>query len=141
MENGEILSVLLAMYNTDTHRLALHLSTSTQKHTIIMTTLRSLTTALLYATAVSAHGHVTGVVANGKYYMGYSPNFQYMKPTPQVPAWSAGGYGQGGIVPEQFNKVALRNPMPSTRGIVTKGPYSRRLYATTTPNREEHTQT
>jgi len=36
--------------------------------------------------------------------MGYTPNFQYMNPVPKVPAWSAGGYGQGGIAPDSFNK-------------------------------------
>jgi len=54
------------------------------------------------ATTISAHGHVSGIVANGQYFMGYTPNFQYMNPVPKVPAWSAGGYGQGGIAPNQF---------------------------------------
>jgi cellulase len=62
---------------------------------------------LTAAATTSAHGHATGLVANGQYFMGYSPNFQYMKPVPKVPAWSAGGYGQGGIAPDQFGKVCI----------------------------------
>jgi cellulase len=60
---------------------------------------------LALSSLVKGHGAVTGIVANGKYYMGYTPNFQYMKPRPQVPAWSAGGYGHGGITPDHFNTV------------------------------------
>ena len=68
-------------------------------------TLSHLSIFLIFASEISAHGHVTGVVANGKYFMGYTPNFQYMNPVPKVPAWSAGGYGQGGIVADQYANV------------------------------------
>lgn len=64
-------------------------------------------TILLCIAQVSAHGHVTGIVASGKYFMGYTPNFQYMNPVPKVPAWNAGGYGQGGIVAAQYASVSL----------------------------------
>lgn len=37
--------------------------------------------------------------------MGYTPNIQYMNPVPKLPAWSAGGYGQGGIVADQYANV------------------------------------
>lgn len=67
--------------------------------------MNTLFLCLAAAATASAHGHVTGIVAEGKYFMGYSPNFQYMNPKPKVPAWSAGGYGQGGIQPNMFNKV------------------------------------
>jgi cellulase len=85
---------------------------------------------LIAAAGVLGHGHVDGIVADGKYFMGYgnfqqrrrcsmliescsyTPNFQYMKPRPKVPAWSAGGYGQGGIAPAQFKAVSLRIMMP-----------------------------
>ncbi|KAF2664932.1 glycoside hydrolase family 61 protein [Microthyrium microscopicum] len=72
-------------------------------------------TLLLCAIEVKAHGHVQGLTANGKFYEGYSPNFQYMNPKPKVPAWSAGGYGQGGITPDHFNTVDIAchdNPKP-----------------------------
>jgi hypothetical protein len=32
--------------------------------------------ALALAVTIQGHGHVTGIVANGKYYLGYTPNFQ-----------------------------------------------------------------
>ena len=60
---------------------------------------------LALSSLVKGHGAVTGIVANGKYYMGYTPNFQYMTPKPRVPSWSAGGYGNGGITPDHFNTV------------------------------------
>lgn len=63
---------------------------------------------LVFALEVLAHGHVTGIVADGKYYMGYTPNIQYMNPVPKLPAWSAGGYGQGGIMPDQYANVSLQ---------------------------------
>jgi hypothetical protein len=64
-----------------------------------------LITLALTAT-VAAHGHVLGITADKKYYQGYTPNFQYMNPRPKVPAWSAGGYGQGGIAPAQYHAVS-----------------------------------
>ncbi|KAF2399781.1 glycoside hydrolase [Trichodelitschia bisporula] len=69
----------------------------------------SLLLALLASVAplAAAHGHVTGIVAAGKYFTGYTPNFQYMNPKPKVPAWSAGGYGQGGIVADAYNKIDI----------------------------------
>jgi cellulase len=67
--------------------------------------MKTLLVPLVIAAQVSAHGYVTGIVAEGKYFMGYTPNFQYMNPKPKVPSWSAGGYGHGGIQPNMFNKV------------------------------------
>ncbi|KAF2180219.1 lytic polysaccharide monooxygenase [Zopfia rhizophila CBS 207.26] len=40
------------------------------------------------ATTVKAHGHVTGVVADGTYYQGYDPSFQYQQTPPKVVGWS-----------------------------------------------------
>ncbi|KAF2710868.1 lytic polysaccharide monooxygenase [Pleomassaria siparia CBS 279.74] len=40
------------------------------------------------ATTVSAHGHVTGIVADGTYYLGYDPSFQYQSTPPSVVGWS-----------------------------------------------------
>lgn len=39
-------------------------------------------------TRVSAHGYVSGIVADGTYFQGYNPNFQYMQPPPAVAGWS-----------------------------------------------------
>jgi hypothetical protein len=41
-----------------------------------------------FASSVSAHGHVSGIVADGKYYTGYDPSFQYQASPPAVPGWS-----------------------------------------------------
>jgi lytic cellulose monooxygenase (C1-hydroxylating) len=38
---------------------------------------------------VSAHGIVTGVVADGKYFQGYDPSFQYQQNPPEVAGWTA----------------------------------------------------
>lgn len=35
---------------------------------------------LTFVLRISAHGHVTGIVANGAYYMGYTPNFVVSSP-------------------------------------------------------------
>ncbi|KAK3063256.1 hypothetical protein LTS18_001849 [Coniosporium uncinatum] len=46
-----------------------------------------LTFAVLAATA-AAHGTVSGIVADGTYYLGYNPSFQYQNPPPTVVGWS-----------------------------------------------------
>jgi cellulase len=74
--------------------------------TVATMAINTLLISLVTAATVSAHGHVTGIIANGQYYQGYTPNFKYMNPVPKVPAWSAGGYGQGGIAPDQFGRVS-----------------------------------
>ncbi|KPI37097.1 Polysaccharide monooxygenase Cel61a [Cyphellophora attinorum] len=50
-----------------------------------------LTSTLLLASLTlpaSAHGTVQGIVANGQWYRGYSPQFQWMNPIPVVAGWS-----------------------------------------------------
>jgi len=42
----------------------------------------------LLTSQVTAHGYVQGIVADGVFYQGYRPNFQYQTPPPQVPGWS-----------------------------------------------------
>ena len=37
---------------------------------------------------VAAHGTVSGIVADGVYYQGYSPSMQYANPLPKVVGWS-----------------------------------------------------
>lgn len=41
-----------------------------------------------FFTSVAAHGHVQGIVADGVYYEGYNPSFQYMSTPPAVIGWS-----------------------------------------------------
>ncbi|MCJ1386058.1 hypothetical protein MMC17_009183 [Xylographa soralifera] len=44
---------------------------------------------ILLGTRVAAHGIVTGIVAGGTYYLGYSPSFQFANPIPSVAGWSS----------------------------------------------------
>ncbi|KAF2471362.1 uncharacterized protein BDR25DRAFT_368188 [Lindgomyces ingoldianus] len=39
-------------------------------------------------TTITAHGHVSGIVADGTYYQGYDPSFQYQATPPKVVGWS-----------------------------------------------------
>ncbi|EME48042.1 glycoside hydrolase family 61 protein [Dothistroma septosporum NZE10] len=55
------------------------------------------------AASVSAHGYVEGIVADGTFYQGYNPSFQYQQTAPSVAGWSdpenlANGY----IAPSAF---------------------------------------
>ena len=58
-------------------------------------------TATLLAT-VSAHGHVSGVVANGVYNLGYDPAFAYANPIPKVAGWTAQNLDNGFVSPDSF---------------------------------------
>jgi lytic cellulose monooxygenase (C1-hydroxylating) len=54
----------------------------------------SLKTSSILATlsllnTVRAHGIVTGVVADGVYFQGYNPSFQYQRDPPKVAGWTA----------------------------------------------------
>ncbi|OBT83529.1 hypothetical protein VE02_07371 [Pseudogymnoascus sp. 03VT05] len=42
----------------------------------------------LLAPIVTAHGTVSGIIADGKYYVGYNPSFQWVNPIPSVVGWS-----------------------------------------------------
>ena len=44
--------------------------------------------ALLLVGKVAAHGTVSGIVADGIYYQGYSPSMQYANPQPNIIGWS-----------------------------------------------------
>ncbi|KAK7516313.1 glycosyl hydrolase family 61-domain-containing protein [Phyllosticta citriasiana] len=57
------------------------------------------TLALLAAGAasVSAHGVIVDISTGGKTYEGWSPNYVYENPVPDVAAWHAGGYGMGPV--------------------------------------------
>jgi len=45
-------------------------------------------TLLALVSTVVAHGTVSGIVADGVYYVGYNPSYQYENPAPVVAAWS-----------------------------------------------------
>ncbi|MCJ1373275.1 hypothetical protein MMC20_004503 [Loxospora ochrophaea] len=55
------------------------------------------------ASHVAAHGTVSGIVANGKYFEGYSPSFQFESPPPVVVGWSIPeDLSNGFISPENY---------------------------------------
>lgn len=63
----------------------------------------SFLAALLSATQVAAHGHVTNVVVNGVYYQGFDINsFPYMPDPPAVAAWTTPNTGNGFITPDDY---------------------------------------
>ncbi|KAF7162669.1 hypothetical protein CNMCM6106_009488 [Aspergillus hiratsukae] len=64
----------------------------------------SLLAALLSATRVAAHGHVTNVVVNGVSYAGFDINsYPYMSDPPKVAAWTTPNTGNGFIAPSEYN--------------------------------------
>ncbi|RAH65479.1 uncharacterized protein BO66DRAFT_395430 [Aspergillus aculeatinus CBS 121060] len=63
----------------------------------------SLLTALLSATRVAGHGHVTNVVVNGVYYEGFDiGSFPYESDPPKVAAWTTPNTGNGFISPSDY---------------------------------------
>lgn len=60
-----------------------------QQPTMSLVKSTALLGALAFASKVSAHGTVQGIVAGGVWYSGYSPSFQYQNPPPVVAGWSA----------------------------------------------------
>ncbi|RHZ60713.1 uncharacterized protein CDV56_108151 [Aspergillus thermomutatus] len=68
----------------------------------------SLLTALLSATRVAAHGHVTNVVVNGVYYAGFDiGSYPYMSDPPKVAAWTTPNTGNGFIAPSEYNSADI----------------------------------
>ncbi|KAG9246405.1 glycoside hydrolase family 61 protein [Calycina marina] len=51
------------------------------------------------ASAVAAHGTVSGIIADGVYYQGYNPSYQYITPAPVVVGWSIPQDLGNGFVP------------------------------------------
>lgn len=63
----------------------------------------SVLAALLSATYVAAHGHVTNIVANGVYYEGFDiSSFPYMSDPPVVAAWTTPNTGNGFLTPDDY---------------------------------------
>ena len=52
--------------------------------------------------AVSAHGHVSGVVAGGKWYRGSDPNWIYEAEIPDRPGWYAYNQDEGYVGPSEY---------------------------------------
>ncbi|PYH34758.1 hypothetical protein ABZX51_008776 [Aspergillus tubingensis] len=63
----------------------------------------SLLAALLSATQVAAHGHVTNLVVDGVYYEGFDISvFPYESDPPKVAAWTTPNTGNGFISPDAY---------------------------------------
>ncbi|OJJ77008.1 hypothetical protein ASPBRDRAFT_223028 [Aspergillus brasiliensis CBS 101740] len=63
----------------------------------------SLLAALLSATQVAAHGHVTNIVVDGVYYEGFDiSSFPYESDPPKVAAWTTPNTGNGFISPDDY---------------------------------------
>lgn len=59
--------------------------------------------AFALASQVSAHGFVSGVVADGIYYRGYNPSDQYASPVPVTVGWQdPQNLANGPITPSQY---------------------------------------
>ena len=52
----------------------------------------------VFTTSVAAHGHIQGIVADGIYYEGYNPSFQYISTPPAVIGWSCPECQDNGFV-------------------------------------------
>ena len=53
-------------------------------------------------TSVAAHGHVAGIVADGVWYSGWNPSYQYQNPVPLVPGWASNNLDNGFVAPDAF---------------------------------------
>lgn len=68
-----------------------------------------ITTAALAATLlastlplVSAHGYISGIVSDGKYYSGTSPSWTYAQTKPDTPGWYANNQDNGFVAPSAY---------------------------------------
>lgn len=59
--------------------------------------------ASLIPSLVSAHGHVTGIVADGTWYSGWNAEMKYQNPIPSVAGWQADNLDNGFISPSAFS--------------------------------------
>ncbi|KAL3421241.1 endo-1,4-beta-glucanase [Phlyctema vagabunda] len=67
--------------------------------------------------AVAAHGTVSGIVADGVYYKGYNPSFQYETPAPVVVGWSIPkDLDNGFIAPNNFGTADVICHVGATPG-------------------------
>ncbi|KAK2021361.1 family 61 glycosyl hydrolase [Colletotrichum zoysiae] len=60
--------------------------------------------ALAVLQAANAHGTVTGIMADGVYYQGYSPSMQFQNPPPKVVGWSIPqDLSNGFVAPDKYS--------------------------------------
>lgn len=55
----------------------------------------------------SAHGHVAGVIADGKWYAGWNAALKYNNPIPPTVGWQADNLDNGFVTPDAFGKVDI----------------------------------
>lgn len=82
----------------------------------------TILTALLSATYVAAHGHVTNIVVNGVYYEGFDINsFPYMSDHPAVAAWTTPNTGNGFLTPDEYSSpdIICHQNATNAKGHVT----------------------
>ncbi|KAF2793710.1 lytic polysaccharide monooxygenase [Melanomma pulvis-pyrius CBS 109.77] len=68
----------------------------------ITTALFALSLSLSTLSLISAHGHVTGIVADGKWYSGWNGEMKYQNPLPLTAGWQADVLDNGFIAPTAF---------------------------------------
>ncbi|MCJ1225808.1 hypothetical protein MMC12_002457 [Toensbergia leucococca] len=77
----------------------------------------TLLALLLSASCVTAHGVVQGIVADGTYYTGYSPGFQFSKPPPVVAGWSVPeDLSTGFVSPSNYSNPSIICHLDATPG-------------------------
>lgn len=70
-----------------------------------------------FAATAYAHGHVTGIVADGTYHLGYDPSFQYQQTPPKVVGWSdPKDLSNGFIAPSAYNTPDIICHLEATPG-------------------------
>lgn len=69
-------------------------------HSTIQTV--AISAALALAPIVSAHGYVSGVVSNGEWYSGTSPEWFYHETKPDTAGWYAENQDNGFVAPDAF---------------------------------------
>ena len=69
-----------------------------------------LYSAFLVATlpaVVLAHGHVQGIIADGKWYTGWNAEMKYQTPIPATAGWQADNLDNGFISPTAFGAADI----------------------------------
>lgn len=64
--------------------------------------LLTLLSVALLTPLTSAHGHVQGVVVDGKWYTGWNAEFKYKNPLPECAGWQADNLDNAFIAPSAF---------------------------------------
>ncbi|EME47180.1 glycoside hydrolase family 61 protein [Dothistroma septosporum NZE10] len=66
------------------------------------TNIAALATALTALPLASAHGYISGIVSNGKWYSGTSPSWKYAETKPDTAGWYADNQDNGFVPPSSY---------------------------------------